>query len=387
MPPRSPDNLNRKRRAIVIVQAAMMVPVLFAFAVLVVDLGVLYYTKGDLQRAADAAALAGASAYFSDSRLAGQEDDVADLVRERAQSFSLENPTLGEATTLEVADAALGRHDFDNPTGPMLNEEPYNAVELLLRRQPDSTNGPVPFFFAGLFGRSSGSLTTRARAAMDDRFAGLRAEDGWFLPFTVHRLVFDYLIANGPDDFSYDDGVWEAGDGVREVTVFPWDEHSMEEFLGEDYDGAGNFGTLRVGTNNNGTSDLEAQILNGITAADLAATFGTAELMFYDEQAGPNTYQAPGNPGLSLGMRDALEQRIGDVVSYFIHTGVVSDGANATYTISGIGFGRVMEVHLTGNPSSRRFTIQPVAYAGGNVVVNPTAPQSNGLLGRVVLVQ
>ena len=44
-----------------------MLPAIVGFAALTIDLGILYSTKADLQNAADAAALAGVSAYTTDA--------------------------------------------------------------------------------------------------------------------------------------------------------------------------------------------------------------------------------------------------------------------------------------------------------------------------------
>jgi len=65
-------------------------------------------------------------------------------------------------------------------------------------------------------------------------------------------------------------------------------------------DGSGNFGTLRVGLGCNGTSFLREQIENGISADELQDAFGTADVVFYDEEhtaeTGPRVYDIPGNP-------------------------------------------------------------------------------------------
>ena len=88
-------------------------------------------------------------------------------------------------------------------------------------------------------------------------------------------------------------------------------------------------------------------------------------------------------------MKTALERtiddRIGDVVAFFLHASTAQQGSNAVYTISDIRFGRIMDVRLSGPPTGRGIWIQPVSYNGGGVIISDGAPSSNGLVGRLVL--
>ncbi len=67
--------------------------------------------------------------------------------------------------------------------------------------------------------------------------------------------------------------------------------------------------------------------------------------------------------------------------------GISGTGANVEYTISGIRFGRIIEVNLTGNPDDRMIVIQPIVYSGTEIAVHAAAPETNGLLGRLMLAQ
>ena len=55
------DNNSNRRRGAVVAFALVMMIVLVGFASLTLDVGAIYNTRADLQNAADAAALAGAS--------------------------------------------------------------------------------------------------------------------------------------------------------------------------------------------------------------------------------------------------------------------------------------------------------------------------------------
>jgi len=52
-------------------------------------------------------------------------------------------------------------------------------------------------------------------------------------------------------------------------------------------------------------------------------------------------------------MQDALEQRIGDVVGFFVHRTFVDPGANCQFTVVNIRFGRIVQVDFTGSPTTR----------------------------------
>jgi hypothetical protein len=122
-----------------------------------------------------------------------------------------------------------------------------------------------------------------------------------------------------------------------------------------------------------------------VSAEDFVMEIGTSELSFITETGDPTSYDMTGSPGLEAALKAAIGDIVGDVVGFFLHDNVVLSGSNATYTITGIRFGRVMDIRLTGAPNQRGFFIQPVAYVGGGVTIHPDAPSSGGLIGRLVL--
>jgi hypothetical protein len=372
------------RRGAVVVWTAVSAVTLLGFAALSIDLGYIYMVCGQLQNAADAAAMGGATAFFSDLALKNDTYSVRSLAISRAQRISLANFTANRATTCETADIVLGRHDFNSPQSPLSFTGRMNAVNVTERRTVGSSNGPLNLFFANIFGISQTGIVTRARAAVDDRYAGYRfQEDGVILPFSIFRNTYNSMLVTGGDLYSFDGtSVNHQSDGIREIKLYPWKDDADAGG-----DAAGNFGTLNIGVGNQGTQELEAQIINGATAEQMRTEFGTPDLIFCDSQGQPNTYTATGNPGLSVGLRDAVEQRIGDVVGFFIHDSLSMNGTSATYVISGIRFGRVMDIHIVGNPKHRTLVIQPVAYTSGAIMVDSGAPSSNGYVGRAILVQ
>ena len=96
---RTPDASDSERGAILI-QVAVAILVLSAFAMFVVDYGVLWVSRNQAQNAADAGALAGAVALAFDDF-----DDRADTgpAKQAAQSFALANEVFGEDADVDIA--------------------------------------------------------------------------------------------------------------------------------------------------------------------------------------------------------------------------------------------------------------------------------------------
>ena len=83
--------VNHRRRGAVAVQVAVSMTAIMGFAALTIDVGVIYNAKTDLQRTADAAALA------ASSKLASfDEGDPMALAREEAHRIVQANKVLQE---------------------------------------------------------------------------------------------------------------------------------------------------------------------------------------------------------------------------------------------------------------------------------------------------
>ena len=139
-----------------------------------------------------------------------------------------------------------------------------------------------------------------------------------------------------------------------------------------------------IGTGNQGVSAERDQIEYGTPASDFVLEIGTSQLDF-SVGGSANTYDITGSPGLAATLEHELGHRVGDVVGMFLHDGVTLSGANATYTISDIRYVRIMSVKLTGPPSQRGVFVQPVSFVGSEVQIDPEAPSSDGLVGRLTL--
>ncbi|TSK09030.1 MAG: hypothetical protein FPO08_06960 [Geobacter sp.] len=135
------------RRGFAIVYLALMIVVLVGFVSLAVDLGYMYLTKGQLQNAADAAALAGAAMNLGDST----------AVKQKAIEFAAKNKAAGDDVAVTEGDVTIGNwSSTETPrfsTDPL--RKPLNAVRVVARRTVAGASaaeqGKVQLFFGKIF--------------------------------------------------------------------------------------------------------------------------------------------------------------------------------------------------------------------------------------------
>ncbi|MCH8912197.1 MAG: hypothetical protein IIA33_01390 [Planctomycetes bacterium] len=369
-------NLDRnpaRRRGTVVVFTAVSFTVLIGFAALAIDVGYAYSVQAQLQRNADAAALAGAIVLTSDKMLTPSYDPTSDVISE-VDSYAALNISGGVAPVIAGSDIIVGFiNDLRDPTETINpSATPFNAVQVMVRLE-DNNNGELPLFFASIFGFSSVPLRAVAMAGVEDGFSAYRPPSSGtspLLPFSISIDKFNDQITegNGPDQWSWNETTRvpnQAPDGKHEIWIFPTGT-----------DAAGNFGILNIGVGNQGTAQLGSQIQNGITDQELISEIGTGNLLFVDSDGNPQSYTMTGNPGISGGMSSYVQARVGDVVAYFVHDTYTEQGSNATFNIIDLRFGRLFEVDLTGNPADKRIVLQPEAYSGPGIQTDPASTRT-----------
>ncbi|MEW5773579.1 MAG: pilus assembly protein TadG-related protein [Thermodesulfobacteriota bacterium] len=171
----------RSERGAVSLMAALSLVVLAGVAALAVDLGHLRAKRADLQNAADAAALAGASASLS-----WRGDPAA--VRRVALEYALKN--LSPADRPETAVTAA---DVDLLLDGLPDEAAANQVEVRIARTAERGN-PVELFFGRVLGRPFADLTATARAGL--------------FPVCTSKCVKPFIV---PTKFTWDDTAAGAG--------------------------------------------------------------------------------------------------------------------------------------------------------------------------------
>jgi Flp pilus assembly protein TadG len=373
---------NCHRRGTVLVLVVFFMSILMGFVALVVDLGYLAQSKGELQRTADSAALGacwdfGVRTYLTQNPTASRSAAVT-----YAQGTTTQNKVCGTTPALASADIQWGRlSDLNNRQEPLdtcVSDNQINAVKVVLRRT-DQLNGPIPTFFARVMGVNGINATAEATAAMIRNVRGFSTPgDGsnlGILPFALDVDTWDNMLeGTGSDNYRYDAvsrTVVSGADGVLEVNLYP-----------QNTGAPGNRGTIDIGSAGNSTADIARQIVYGISPDDLEQLDGSLEL------GEDGTLELNGDTGISAGVKDELESIKGQPRIIPLFSQVQGPGNNAQFTIVRWVGVRIMNVKLTGSQSSKKVMIQraPV-IAKGAIPATDTEVTSDFVFSTAALVR
>jgi uncharacterized membrane protein len=194
----------REERGASLVLVALSLVAMLGAASLAVDLGLLYVARNEAQRAADAAALAGASA-FVDSGCTSMNGGCVSggaqetLAREQAEKVGAQDFVMGQAAKIEDGDVS-----FSYPT-PM---EPQITVDV---ERSTARGNAIPLLFSRLFGVTLGSVSAQATAeAFDPSGSSVPVGYGCVAPFLVPNCDPDPAHEN-PVNGSCNNGTGGAG--------------------------------------------------------------------------------------------------------------------------------------------------------------------------------
>ncbi|MCR9295101.1 MAG: pilus assembly protein TadG-related protein [bacterium] len=270
-----------RRGAIVVLVAALTVAMV-AITALAIDYSYLLKMRTDMQRAADASALAAVQNLIPNS--AGTQDLAATraAVREYANANLASNGISDFAVATD--DIEIGRYDTQTiySSVNLLDSGTFDAVRVTLRRD-GSINPQAPLFFGRALGMSGASITVSATAVLQKATRIPAGAD--VLPFAVELSHWNSM---------------NTGD-----TLIGYGDGKVQDKYGNDV--PGNFGTCDIGPENNSTSDLRDQILNGLRQSDLDALHASGRIgqnQFIDVES-PMWVNA--DPGLSSGMKSAVQ--------------------------------------------------------------------------------
>jgi Flp pilus assembly protein TadG len=378
--------LPRDRRGAITVLAAIMSLVALGLVAFAVDIGYILASKQELQRSADAAALAACWGYAERLANGAQPADAIAAGRQSAADYAFSNrignlqPAINQnSANSDTGDVVFGRIDNLYSYGASISTatpSSFNAVKVKVRR--DSTlNGETPFFFARVFGRTSMGLDAEATAGFYRSISGVRTPSSGgnlnILPYALDWDTWeDLLNGNAGDSWRWNPAtktITSGSDGVREVNLFPQGTGSP-----------GNRGTIDLGSSNNSTADIARQIVYGISPSDMAYHGGTLEL----DHCGK--LELNGDTGISAGVKDELDSIKGQPRLIPIFSQVVGPGNNAQYTIIHWAGIRIMDVKLTGSMNQKRVIIQPAPMVIPGAVAS-TEETSNYAYTPVVLVK
>ena len=375
-------NLRHKRRGNILVLSALMMVGMMAMLAFAIDIGYLCLARDELQRSADAAAIAATWDLIDPSSLTGNANvtHLAYNARSTAGQFAGLNNVLRESPGLGSSDVSVGF--LSNPSDPsealdLSGANSPNAVRVCVRRTSQQ-NGEVPFFLARVLGLDRMATQAEATAALLTSFRGFQApSDGSnleLMPFALDQQTWDGMLAGtGTDNWKWNSDqqrVQAGADGILEINLYPQGTGSP-----------GNRGTVDIGSNNNSTNDIARQIVHGISPSDLEYHGGKLE---FDEN---NELSLNGDTGISAGVKDELTSIIGKPRIIPIFERVARPGNNAQYTIVQFAGIRIMDVKLTGSETTKRVIIQPANIVARGGLPGPGANTSYFVYSPVWLIR
>lgn len=387
LPSRYLQHRPHDRRGAITILAAVMSIALLALVALAVDVGYVLSSKEELQRCADAAALAAAWEYGKCLSDGYSSEEARVLAVAAAGQYSqsnrvgnkglelVANPSnspQGDIVFGHISNFGAGGGSFD-PT----NTQAFNAVRVKVRR--DSTkNGELPLFFARVLGHSGQSIMGQATAAIVRDVKGFKvASDGSnldILPIALdHPTWVAWTAGAGPDNWTWNPEsktVSPGPDGWPEVNIYPIGNGSP-----------GNRGMVDIGSSNNSTADIARQILYGISPADLAHHGGKLEF-----DASGKLY-LNGDTGISAGVKDELAAIRGQPRTIPIFESVHGPGNNAVYTIVAWQGIRIMDVKLTGPMNKKNVTVQMAPVVGRGIIPSETTGKSSYVYSPAILIE
>jgi len=376
--PRQPRS---ERSGNIAVFACVLMVVMLSVVALAVDIGYLNVVDSELQRSADASAMAAAWKLLDYQPPSSAVTSSAVTVIEcTARQYAALNAIGKSAPVLGLEDAQVGYLAYPFSAGGSLSfstPSKFNAVAIRVRRT-DEQNGAVGLFFARVMGRTSASLEAAATAAFLNNVVGFRVpQDGSnldILPITVYEQTWNALMAGtiGTDQYAYSPSgaVCSGSDGLKEIVLYPDKTGSP-----------GNCGTVDIGSADNSTQVLSRQIRQGLNKDDLAYYGGQFTLNNAERKIHLN-----GDSGMSVAIKDDVRSIIGQVKVIPVYESVVNPGNTAQYTIVKWVGVRIMDEKLVGE--NKHMIIQPAKIvAKGGIGGETGTTTSNYVYSPVWLVK
>lgn len=327
-----------RRRGAIAVLTAVMIVILVGVLAFSIDYGFVLKARVDLQRAADAAALAGAQDLVPDND--GSQD--VEQVRATARMYCGKNLS-DESFSISDADIRIGRYDRNEIYSGLLllNSGTYDTVQVTLRRN-GTENPKVPLFFARLLGLREAAIEASAAAILPE--AQLLPPGAPILPFATPKTLWDEL-QTGETWSAYGNGRLTDENGDR----LP-----------------GNWGTLDVGATDNSTSTLNDQILNGLRQSDLDALYDSGRIQQTTHIDGLEPAWMNGDTGLSSGVKNSILEVHGEkrLVPLYDALGDTRNGENLELRIVGWGVVKIIDSHWGGANNTRVVLQKSHGYSG-----------------------
>lgn len=174
----------------VIVMVALLLVVFVGFAAMAIDIGRLLVVRNELQNAADAAALAGAS------NLVPQTPPASPAPPAWAMGATVADGSIGlnksENAVLADGEVSTGYWNYDHfpsglqGTGITPGPRDFPAVRVGVRRSEGNNGGPVRNLFAAIIGIRTSDVAAAATAVMTSPG---QAEEGVLFPLVINQAL------------------------------------------------------------------------------------------------------------------------------------------------------------------------------------------------------
>lgn len=395
-----------RRSATVAPLAALLMTFLTGMLAFSIDVGYICSVQGELQDAADSAALSAAeqiqSQFVAFNSPGADQQSIYNAVTTNttsssypiatAQRYANYNKAGGVSVKVPSSDISFSFYNGTTFSSTSLTNFP-NTVTVTTRR--DSTggalsNGPLSLFFGQIFGVSSVSLTATASAtiyngAMTSMTASppyttsgtttTLAINAHILPVALDMYVWANFLA-GNTSSAWLTGVTSTGpNGAWQLQVYPTSTNTP-----------GSFGLIDVGVPSNNVPAFRNWIDDGSTPNDI--TYLLNNNLLPVSVSAPEQWKC--GPGLKSTLVSNFESVMGEPLLIPIfqpvspaasnpppsspgssYTAETAQGQTATYAV--VGFAGVTITQATSSGNNMNISIQPSA------VVDPTAVISNPL--------
>lgn len=379
-------SVSRHRRGNILLLTCLMMIAMIALIALAVDIGYLYTVRNELQRSADASAIAAAwelieeetfDPYFS-------ADSLTDNARATAEEFAAFNKVCNAQPGLATDDVFVGYMvDPSNPGEPVVVPPPGllpNAVQVRVQRT-DVQNGEIPLFLARVLGLDQSAGEAEATAALVQGFNGFHAPaDGsnlQILPLAVDDATWSSLLSGGSgDSWRYNKDtrtVTSGGDGISELNIFPQGTGLSRQR-----------GMVKIGGPASTTAHLAMQVSAGVTPADLDNLAAVGRSLEFD---GAGELSLLGEAGISAAVKDHLIAIKGQPRMLPVFAAVAGSGDSVQYTVVKFVGVRVMDVKLAGVMTTRKVIVQPANIVAKGGIVEPGASKTEFVYSPVWLVR
>jgi putative Flp pilus-assembly TadE/G-like protein len=214
---------NRDERGVTLILAAVCLLMLLCVCALAIDLASLYVSRDEAQRAADAAALAGAKVFVETGCVSSTNCSFYQTqAQQRAIDVGGQNTVGNQNASIQSADVTFTSLNSNNP-----------RITVLVQRSAARSN-PVPTFFAKIFGQRSVDVSAAATAeAYDPSGSGPGICTACIKPFVlpncdpIHTSPSNPACGSTPQGYFVNNGQIDHPDVFPSGVVgMPWQIHS-----------------------------------------------------------------------------------------------------------------------------------------------------------------